>query len=721
MTATQASKESSLDFSLFQRSRLPIVYQAEATECGHACMTMIANYFGHKIDLAGMRKLSPTSSLGVSVSTLINIGDMLSLSGRVVRVELKNVDALETPCILHWDMNHFVVLKEIRRSTFVIHDPALGQRHLNKDAFSDSFTGYAVEFSKAPAFKKVTKIERPRLSHLWSDMRGLSSFWAQLLGLTVFLQLLGVLGPFYNQLVIDEVLPSQDSGLLFVLLVGFLLVLLLQITIAAFREIVVTHLGNLLSFQITTNLKHHLLKLPLTYFERRHVADTISRFNSLDPINRFLTDEVVQVSMGGVFMLTMGIMLMSYSLLLGSLVLLFVLLDAIVRYILYQYIRNISTEKIRIDAEVDAIFMETTRLIQTIKLYGEESLRISIWRNKLVDAMNAGIRLNYLNIFQIHAEKIFWGVENIVVLFVAAKLIISGDLSIGMFFAVLSYKEQFKSSASRVIEGLIDYQMLSLHLERIGDISLEEREKGLEGDNLATIQNTDLVATDLSYRYHPGSPLVIENARMTIRQGEIVAIVGPSGGGKTTLIKLLLGLLPPESNGSVTFGGVEIHRLGLRQYRSYLATVMQSDELISGSVAENISFFDPEIDWKRLVDSARLAEIHEHVCSLPMHYQTLVGEMGSIFSGGQQQRILLARALYRRPSVLFLDEATSALDTEAEELINKSIKSLDITRIIVAHRRETIDCADRFYWVEDGKVFEVNRDKALRHHDEQAA
>ncbi|PRD18288.1 UNVERIFIED_CONTAM: cvaB [Trichonephila clavipes] len=276
----------------------------------------------------------------------------------------------------------------------------------------------------------------------------------------------------------------------------------------------------------------------------------------------------------------------------------------------------------------------------------------------------------------------------------AALLVIQGGFSTGMLFAFMSYKRQFMEKTANLIEKFIEFKMLGLHFDRIADIALTEKEE-LQPIYLSphTI-NGEIEVKNVCFSYSHATPNILEHLNLKINSGESVAITGPSGCGKSTLLKILLGLNLPQS-GEVLIDGVSLEKVGARQYRQQIAAVMQDDELLSGSVSDNISFFDSPVDMARVVYCAQLASIHDDIANMPMGYESLIGDMGSSLSGGQKQRIILARALYKQPKILFMDEATSHLDTNLETSINEAISRLNITRVIIAHRKETIASADR--------------------------
>ncbi|MGK0463044.1 MAG: ATP-binding cassette subfamily B protein RaxB, partial [Candidatus Azotimanducaceae bacterium] len=472
----------------------------------------------------------------------------------------------------------------------------------------------------------------------------------------------------------------------------------------------VLRLSSTLSLQMGVNLLRHLLRLPLEFFEKRHIGDVVSRFSSLGQVRERITTGIVETIVDGVMSLMVLVVMMFYSVPLTLVVIGAVLLYTLVRIISYGPLYRASEIAIRISASEQSSFLETIRGIQTIKLFAAEGHRLSLWQNQFTDVINCEIKLGKLSIgFSLVSGMIF-GVENILIVYLAALAVLADELSIGMVLAFLAYKGQLSGRLSNLVEQWIAFRMLRLHLNRLADIALAEPESSHAGSpSLPTDSGTGsrLEVQHLSYRYGDHEPLVLDDFNFDVSDGEVIAIVGPSGGGKTTLIKLLCGLLMPDS-GRILFDGVDIRQLGLHQYRRQLGVVMQNDTLLTGTVLENISFFDLEPNLLRVRQCARLASIDDEISASPMGYYSLVGDMGNQFSGGQIQRLLLARALYQQPRVLLLDEATSHLDVANECHIAQQIRALTMTRIIVAHRPETIREADRVLLVERGKLSQVN-------------
>ena len=696
----------------FGARRLPMIRQNETAECGLACLAMVAGYHGLKTDVAALRRRFPTSAAGVTLSAIMEMAGRLDLDCRALKVPLDDVRKLQTPCIVHWDMNHFVVLKFAGTNSMLVHDPATGARRHTREAFSTHFTGVALELHPTKRFEAADERTRLRLSHLWTRIRGLKRTLAQALVLSAILQLVVLVSPFYLQLTVDEVLVKFDADLLLVLAFGFGGLAVLNAVAGLLRGYVLLYFGNMLNYQMVSNLFAHLIRLPADFFEKRHMGDIVSRFGSVGPIRSLFSEGLVATAIDGFMAVATLIMMFVYSPLLGSIALVALILYLILRVATYAPLREWNEDAIVFHAREQSFFMETVRGVLSIKLFGREPDRRRLWQNLFAEAVNADVRVQKLGIWFALGNSLIFGIEHVVLIYVAAKMTLGAEFTVGMIFAYMAYKQQFTDKAIALVERLIEFRMLELHLSRISDIALAEREpaalppSAVRGD--APLRGT-LQLEGVCYRYGEALPEVLGGVSIDIAVGETVAFVGSSGSGKTTLMKIMLGLFEPTA-GRVLVDGRTLADIGVGEYRRQVGSVMQEDALFAGSIAENIAFFDPRIDMARVVHAATLACIHREILAKPMRYETLVGDMGSALSGGEKQRILLARALYRQPKILFMDEGTSSLDVATERDVSASIQSLGLTRILVAHRPETIRTADRVAALVDGRL--VSEDAA---------
>ncbi|MCB1724670.1 MAG: peptidase domain-containing ABC transporter [Gammaproteobacteria bacterium] len=677
------------------RRRVPLILQNEASECGLACLAMIAGYHGHKTDLATIQRRNLGVGRGARMTDLMQIAGHLQLSARPVKLALDDLHLLQGPSILHWDFGHYVVLTKVGAGHVVIHDPASGERRLAFDEVSKHFTGVALELTPEAGFQPVEERRRVSVRELVGRVHGLPRALATVVLLALALEAFTLAAPLFMQLVVDGAVVSNDADLLSLLAIGFLLLGLIRVAVATLRGWVVMVLSNQLNLQLLGNLFRHLVRLPLVFFERRHLGDVVSRFDSMGTIQRTLTGSFLEAMVDGLMVITTLAMMLVYSAQLTAIVVGAAAVYAMLRLVLYRPLRQAQEEEIAKRAKQQSHFLETVRGMQSIKLFGRQLLRRAQFEDLLADQFNAGIRVQRLGLVYQAVNGTTFAIENIVVVWLAALAILDGRFSVGMLFAFVAYKQQFVSRATALVEKGIELKMLGLHGERVADIALSEPEPDQPGgQRLAGDGAVEIELRDVGFRYSDNEPHVLDGVSFHVAAGESVALVGPSGCGKTTLVKLMLGLLPC-SEGQVRIGGIALDRLDRDALRAQVGTVMQDDQLFAGSIADNITFFDPAPDWEQVERCARLAAVHDEIAAMPLQYHTMVGDMGSVLSGGQKQRVLLARALYKRPRILVLDEATSHLDIDAERLVNDAVMQLPLTRVIVAHRPETIASADR--------------------------
>lgn len=691
--------------------RLPVVLQTEAAECGLACIAMVAGRYGRHVDLAALRRQFPVSLKGMTLKAVIDIASRVGLEARPLRVELSELRRLRRPCILHWRLDHFVVLKAVRRGRVVIVDPGSGERRMSSDEASHAFTGVALELWPSRRFAPRDERRRVRLRDLIGRVAGLVPALTQALVLAAALEVFALLSPLLLQWTIDHVLVTANRDLLTLLVIAFGALVVLQQLIAVLRAWVVMHFGTSLNVQWHANTFTHLLTLPTAYFEKRHLGDVVSRFRSIDAIQQTLTTAFITAVIDGAMALIVGVVLIVYSPLLASVCGAATLLYALGRGLSYRPLRTATEEQIVHTASQESHFFETVRGVRALKLFGRSHERRAAWLTLLVDQVNAGLRTQKIQIGLGAVNGLVFGLEHIIVIGLAASLVLDGAFSVGMLTAFMAYKGQFSSRIAALIDRFVELKMLRLHGERLADIMLEPAE--CQGRVQIAASHTAAIAPrieleELKFRYAEHEPYVLDGVNLVVPAGESVAIVGPSGGGKTTLLHLLLGVLEPSS-GRILIGGIDAAHLGADARRRLIGAVTQHDTLFAGSIADNISFFDERPDAKRIEECARLASIHGEIVQMPMGYQTLVGYMGSVLSGGQAQRVLLARALYRRPKILVLDEATSHLDVMREARVNAAVRALNVTRVLVAHRTETAESADRIVTLANGRIMADKR------------
>lgn len=691
--ATIAHLLESLNFGW--RKRVPQILQTEAAECGLACVAMICRYFGMNIDLFNLRRRFGISSHGATLGVLIDIAGAVNLKSRALTLDLDEIGQLKTPCILHWDLNHFVVLVAVRRNKFVLHDPAFGRRVVSEQEMSQHFTGVALELWPDSEFTPAGERSRLSLFGMMRHVDGLKGFLLKVFSLSLVIEAVNLLLPVGTQLVMDHVILAEDHDLLGLICLGLLFFILFRTLVSMLRAWATLVMGSLVDVQWKAGLFDHLMKLPLAYFEKRKLGDIQSRFGSLETIRTTLTSSLVNSIIDGLMVVGLFVMMILYGGWLVWVVLGFTLLYMGLRLFTYRHYRQASEEQIIKGAKANSHFMETLYGISTLKALGLAPTRAQQWLNLNIDTTNANIRLTKLDMMFGGVNTLIGMVDQIVILWLGASMVIDGQMTLGMFVAFNAYRGQFSERSANLINMALSLKMLALHSDRLTDIVFTEPEN-MAPDNRVLPEGEALAfeVRDAAFRYDNLSAPVFSGLNMKVEPGESVAIVGPSGIGKTTLMKVMAGLLSP-AQGEVLVNGMDINSIGVNNYRRSIACVLQDDKLFAGSIAENIAGFDAQKDADWVVSCAKHSNIHEEIMRMPMGYETLISELGGSLSGGQKQRLLIARALYRRPSLLFLDEATSHLDTANEAHINTSISALKITRIFIAHRLSTIESADR--------------------------
>ncbi|MDB5692195.1 MAG: transporter family protein [Alphaproteobacteria bacterium] len=692
--------------------RLRPVLQSEGAECGLACLAMVASWHGHKVNLPGLRQRYPTSSKGATLAELMAVASDLELAPRALRLDVDELGKLQLPAVLHWDLNHFVVLEQAGAKGITILDPAAGRRMLSIAELGRHFTGVALELTPTARFVPVEARTRTRLSDLWSKLVGYRSATFQILALSLLLQLTTLAMPFFLQLTVDEAIGQGDTNLLLLLLVGFAVIHLFYTVTRGLRSWVVLTLGQSLSLQLGGNVFRHLLRLPLSYFERRHVGDLLSRIGSIQPIQSILSQGLVNVLIdSGLAVTTLVVMaLISVPLTLFVVVTSGVYLAY--GFLLFPGLRRRSEEEIIARAGEETYLMESLRAMRAIKLHGHEAMRENGWRNRYADVISASYRTRTYGIRLTFGENLLFALQLLLTTYFGALAVIDQRLTVGLLLAFLAYRSSFMGSAVSLVEQAQQWRLIGLHLERLSDIVGHKREEIRLLPRPQNMEPPSIRIEGLAFSYSPTEAAILDNLSLDIPRGAFVAITGPSGVGKTTLMRLMLGLLLPSA-GRIVVDGVPLGPASTGVWRARIGAVMQDDQLLTGTLADNICFFDQNPDLERIELAARLARIHEDIVRMPMAYQSLVGDMGAALSGGQRQRIMLARALYRDPDALFLDEGTANLDEENEAAIGDMIVRLPITRIVIAHRPALVARADLVYRMEEGKLIRVGQSGAV--------
>ncbi|GAA6140683.1 peptidase domain-containing ABC transporter [Hydrogenophaga sp. 5NK40-0174] len=699
-----------LSFGL--RRKLPVILQTEAAECGLACLAMVLSRHGVVTDLPTLRSRHSIALTGVTLENLSQIAEREEMGSRGLRLELSELPQLRLPAILHWDLNHFVVLRSASATHIDIHDPAVGARRLSMQEASSHFTGVALELWPNPGFSPREEKTPVRLSRLIGQVSGFWPSLTQVLLLSLALEVFSLVSPLFMQWVLDEVVVSRDMQLLTTLALGFGLLMLVQQATGLARSWLLMVINTSVGLQWRANVFAHMTRLPLSYFQNRHLGDVVSRAGSVSNIQSTLTSAFVEAVFDGLLVVLTLVLMFVYDATLAWVAILSVVLYLAIRLIWYRPLYAANEEALVRSANESTHFLESIRGMRAIQLFGRQNHRQGTWQTLLVGATNARLKTQKLQILYGLARGLLGGGFTLLLVWMGAREIVDTKLTVGMLIAFLAYRGQFEARTIALIDKLVDLKMLRLHAERLADLVLTpttgsgqttpSHRPGKVAKNGAPTPPA-IVLENVRYRYGDAAPWVIDGLSLEFRPGERVAIAGRSGCGKTTLVNLLLGSFAP-TDGHIRIDQNPLTPAGVDLWRQQVATVMQDDTLFAGSIADNISFFDDRPDTEWMMDCADLAALHDEIERMPMGYQTLIGDMGTALSGGQKQRLMLARALYKHPTVLILDEATSQLDIESEAMVNDAVGSLPITRIVVAHRPETLAAADRVIELDNGRV-----------------
>lgn len=683
--------------------RTALVRQSEAAECGLACLAMVANHHGHDLDLAAMRRRFGATSRGMGLRQLMQAADAVGLTPRPLRLDLDSLGAVQLPAILHWDLNHYVVLERVSGGRAYILDPARDARWHDAASLSRHFTGVALELSASDAFEPQQDRQRLRLRQLWSGAVGLKQSLAQAALLSLLLQLYVLASPYLLQVSVDDALPAFDTDLLATVAVGFALFAIVNAAALLLRAQVLLAAGTAMGFGIASNVARHLFRLPVDWFEKRGVGDVLSRFQSVAPIQLLLTQNASAAAIDGVLaLLTLALMLV-YSPAMTLVPITGLVLYAALRAATLGPERRAQNDRIVAAGKEQGAMIETLRGIVTLRLAGTEAMRHAVWQNRLSEALGAGYAHDRVKAVQVAGAALLTALETVALVWMGARAAMAGGFSVGMIFAFIAYRLQFATAGRALIDSAADWRMLRLHLERLADISLTPPDPGFtEAPGRTREFRGGVAVRGVRFAYGPHDPEVLAGVDLDIAPGEHLAITGPSGGGKSTLAKILLGLVEPDA-GEVLVDGVPLARFGRRAFRERIGAVLQDDALFAGTIADNVSGFEP-VDEERLAEVLRIAAIADDIAAMPMRHLTHVGDMGSTLSGGQRQRLLLARALYRRPQLLVMDEGTAHLDPAHEAMVNREIAAMGITRVVIAHRQETIAAADRVVRLVEGRI-----------------
>jgi ATP-binding cassette subfamily B protein RaxB len=676
---------------------------------------MVSDYFGDRFELVQLRQAFPVSANGTNLAALISAAAAMGLGARALRVELEALRCISDPVIIHWNLNHFVVLESVRGQWAIIHDPGIGRRRVRFAELSHHFSGVVLELFPRAEFVKRDRRERLKFWHLWSKSTGLWAAALQIIAVSALVQVLAIIPALQLQVVVDQM--SFNGGSEFILLIGlgFAAAVCFQAIATGIRDWTVQVVGSKILLQLTGNVQSHLVRLPIAWFEKRQVGDVISRLNALGSLKDLLGQGVISVAIDSVSLILVATFMVGYSAWLALVVFAFASLGVVFSLVTSKLTIGRSSESLLAAGVEQTHVIESLRAMSTIKIMGQEQIRVARWRDLATETINKTLTVSKIASVASSVNIAIAGLQTVSVLCIGALLVQAGTgFSLGMlmtFYALsLVFSDRLRSAAAQVMQ----FRMVGLHLDRLGDIVLEPA----ESDQLMPSRSWEggIECCKLWFRYGVSDPWVLRDVSLNVAPGDFLAIVGPSGMGKSTLIRLLLGVLEP-SKGEILLDGEPANASLWRSWRSQVGVVGQSDTLFSGTFYDNICLFDPSARFADVEAAAKAAQINDEITRLPLRYQTRIGDMGSSLSAGQKQRLMLARALYRRPRILVLDEGTANLDETNERRILEIVRELPITRIIVTHKASVAALADRVVSLQAGHLLELDRGRTTRKRD----
>ena len=669
------------------------VRQGEIAECALAALVTVARLHGHDIDLAWARRRFPPQARRPDLGSLLFMAQELGLAARALRAEPEDLRRIRTPAILHWEFRHFVVLTRARRRSLDVWDPAAGHRRVRRQALRTGFTGVVVEFTRAQGFRPLTGGRRLRLADLLAAFRGLRPYLGVMLALLLATQTLGLALPVGSQLLIDEAVGGQDRAWLYAVVAGLGCIMSAALILDVLRQRYALFAGIRLSADTATAMVRHVLALPVAVLERRTIADTLSRVDSLQPIQHVLTDTLLAAVVQAVTLVATLALMVFYSPLLASYSVLAMLAATLVQLVLMPRARAHDLDGVVAQAEARQSLLDSLAGVASVHAIGLQSFRVAHWRNAFERASNARANLGRLSIAAAAAQGAIGLADQLLFLAVGIAGIGSKSITLGVLFAFLTLRGRFAAALAGLVTSGREMYLAGNHLERVGELLAEPADVPPARTAYRELPSGRLACTGLAYAWHAGRQ-ALSDFTCSIDAGERVVICGPSGAGKTTLLRLLACELEPAA-GRLQFDGWDAALWDRGWLRRHFGVVRQSDRLFSGSVGENIAAFSPSPDPARIRRAAELADLWQDLLGLPMRLETPLADGGSGLSGGQLQRLMLARALYSEPRVLFLDEATSQLDDRSERRVLGNLAGLGITIVSVAHGSQAIRLGGR--------------------------
>lgn len=677
------------------------------------------------------------SRSGVSLLGVSDAAESIGFRSIGVTVSYEQLtDEIPLPCIVHWKQNHFVVVYKIKKSkslfgktkeTFYVADPGLDIVRYSKEEFIEGWLstkkegenkGIALLLEPGPDFYNIAdeQTDKTRLTYLFSYLKPYRKYITQLVLGMILGSLLQLIFPFLTQSIVDKGIASQNLGFITLVVIAQLILLLSRLSVEFIRSWILLHISTRINISLISDFLIKLMKLPIGYFDTKMIGDILQRIGDHTRIESFLTGSSLSTLFSFINLIVFGAVLAYFDLGILSVFVMGTLFYIVWIFIFMRKRRELDFKRFAKASENQSNLIQLITGMQEIKLNNCEKQKRWKWERIQAALFHISMKSLALGQYQQLGSFFFNQTTNILITFIAARAVVNGQMTLGMMMAVIYIIGQISSPVEQLINFMQSWQDAKISLERLGEIHLKQDEETSASPHISIIpENSDIFVNNLSFRYEgPSSPNVLSNININIAAGKVTAIVGASGSGKTTLVKLLLGFYQPNE-GDIKVGEINLHNFNSHSWRARCGAVMQDGFIFSESIAQNIAVGEEVIDRERLFNAVKVANIQEFVESLPLGYNTKVGQEGSGISQGQKQRLLIARAVYKNPEYLFFDEATNALDANNEKVIMQNLADFFVgkTVVVVAHRLSTVKNADQIIVLDKGKIIETGTHQQL--------
>ena len=697
--------------------RFGLVEQAEEMDCGAACLAMICKHYGIAMTLGKLRDMANVTTQGATLDSLARVGDSLGFTTRGVQCTYEALLGFELPFIVHWEGYHYVVVYGTSKRQVWVADPAIGFKKMSVEEFERGWSGTCLVFTPGENLAQLAAARSPWIRFI-AYLKPYKKILLHLFLATFVIQVLGIVPPMIIQNILDGVIVHQNVSLLHLLIVGLIVANVFTQLMSTIRAYLANFMIRHMDFAMMSQFFKHTMSLPFSFFAKRKTGDILARFEENLTIRSFLTESTVTTILNLLMVFIYFTIMFLYNVKMTLVLIAFVIPIMALTVVVTPRIKNYAREAFTSATDAKAYLMETLGGVETVKGMGiERPVRLK-WEKKYAKALDVQYRMQSFNILVGLASQVLNAATTIAILWVGADLVLSRELSIGQLIAF----NALMGSVLAPLMGLVGlWSRLNdagVAMERLGDVlDMEPEQKPQDLPSRVVLPDLqgEIRLEGIYFRYGGNdTPYVLENISLEIKPGELIAIVGRSGSGKTTLAKLLVGFYPP-TEGKLVVDGYDMSAIDKDYYRAQVGYVMQSNLLFSGTIAENIASGDESPDRRRIEEVAKMADAHPFIIKLPLGYEQVVGERGVGLSGGQIQRICIARALYHDPRLLVFDEATSALDSQSESNVISNMHDIlkGRTAVIIAHRLSTIMRADKILVLYEGSVVEQGRHEEL--------